>query len=478
MADRFSGSPFSPLARLPNFQASRARRIGNLIMTTRVISFFADDGAGASLHNHRRYSARQGYVHEYVDASAIGWSHQRMQMKYQVLLRALRASDEGELVLLLTQDCVLVREIACETLMQDPQRDWLLICTGHAETDFVLAGFQLWRNTAAARAKVERICADARFGIRFASECELLRPLGPEYFMMQIAGCHPVAIAALHIEPKWVDWPVFAFVLADLREATPNEPVFAGLRDLHAEHVNDCQARGRDYLALPPADATANGEAFEAVRRHAPIALTMLYTPNIRNYGEVAERNLRRYCERHGYALYVYRDIPDEARGHSGNWLKPWVLRRHLHEHEWVFWIDADVLVSDQGITLEPILRDRDRVIATDISWKFNSGIMGFRNTAENQAVLAEIESAIDAVADKSSTYASGGDQNVFIDVMERRGMAGEHDLLDCLTINTPWQMKTPSSFMVHYMGMWPSLRALIMHEDDWASQLLDRRRL
>jgi hypothetical protein len=461
------------LARARRAGQNRAERRSDMT-TTHVISFFADDSARASFDNHRRYCARHAYTHQYVDAGTIGWAHLRLLLKYQVLLRTLRERAEGDLVLLLTQDCLLLRDVPCETFMRDPGRDWIVAYDGDGID--VMAAFQLWRNTAAARERVERICQGTKFGSALASESELLRALDPSPFNAMIEGNVPVVHAALDVLPVWAEWPAFALALRDLPAAPKNQPVFADLRDLFAAHINHCQAKALPYLTLPPLEDHA--ERYEASNRHAPIALAMLYTPNIREYGAIAERNLRRYCARHGYALHLYRDVPPEAGpGASGNWLKPWVLRRHLPEHEWLFWIDADVLVVDQSRPLEPLLMNRDRVIAADVSWHFNSGIMGFRNTKQNLDVLAEIEEGIGAIADKSSTYASGGDQDVFIKVLERHGMAEDRDLFDCTTINTPYQLQSADSFMVHYMHMWPSLRALAMHHGDCASQIRGVRR-
>ncbi|SAK52065.1 galactosyl transferase GMA12/MNN10 domain protein [Caballeronia fortuita] len=444
-------------------------------MTTHVISFFADDSARASFENHRRYCARRAYTHDYVDTSAIGWPHLRMLLKYQTLLRKLRACADGDLVLLLTQDCLLLRDVPCETFMRDESRDWLVSYRDANCTD-VMAAFQLWRNTAAARERVERLCDGAKFGRALADETALLSALGPQPFNIRIEGYMPVLLAALHVSPIWTEWPAFAIAIGDQPDAPNDQPVFAGLRDLLAEHINDHQARGLPYLVLPLPD---EGDArYEALNRHAPVALAMLYTPNIREYGAIAERNLRRYCERHGYALHLYRDVPPEAgESTSGNWVKPWVLLRHLPEHEWVLWIDADVLIADQSRPLEPLLAHRNRVIATDVSWQFNSGIMGFRNTPQNLDVLSEIDRSIGGIADKSSTYASGGDQDVFINVLQRHGLAGNRELFDCVTINTPYQLQSRDSFMVHYMHMWPSLRALAMHHGDLASQVRSARR-
>ncbi|KXV16241.1 hypothetical protein CR51_01525 [Caballeronia megalochromosomata] len=440
-------------------------------MATHVISFFADDSARASLQNHRRYCARQGYTHEYVDASAIGWPQLRMIMKYQVLLRAMRACAEGDLVLLLTQDCLLQNDIRCETLMDARNADWIV----SLDSDYVMASFQLWRNTAAACECVKRLCDNSKLGRVPLSESDLLRLLKPEPFYLQYEGIIAVAPAGLHTSLAWLECRVLALALVDLPEAPRNYPVCTKLRDLFAEHINECQAEGRPYLAQQAHDTARPAATYEVMNPQAPIALAVLYTPNIREYGEISEDNLRRYCARHDYALHVYRDTPAQAEpSASGNWLKPWVLLRHLPQHQWLFWIDADVLVIDQKKPLESLLLDGDRVLTMDISWHLNSGVMAFRNTQENLRLLKEVEQRVSAIPDKSSVHSSGGDQGVFIEVMQRHGMALDEELRDCITLNTPYQLQTRNSFIVHYMGMQPALRSLLMRHENRISQERD----
>ena len=60
---------------------------------------------------------------------------------------------------------------------------------------------------------------------------------------------------------------------------------------------------------------------------------------------------------------------------------------------------------------------------------------------------------------------------------MGKRVLAEYRDLLDCTTINTPYQLQGSDSFMVHYMHMWPSMRALAMHHGDLTSQMRGARR-
>ncbi|KAK42421.1 hypothetical protein BG58_03690, partial [Caballeronia jiangsuensis] len=154
-------------------------------MTTHVISFFADDSARASLQNHRLYCERQGYTHEYVDASAIGWPQLRMIMKYQVLLRALRACAEGDLVLLLTQDCLLKDDIRCEVLMEGRESDWIAAL----DSDYVMASFQLWRNTVVSRALASYLFGGTKLCYETPlSESDLLTLLKPEPFDCEYNG--------------------------------------------------------------------------------------------------------------------------------------------------------------------------------------------------------------------------------------------------------------------------------------------------
>lgn len=199
-------------------------------MTTHVISFFADDHARASLENHRRYCMRQGYRHEYVDASTIGWLQLRMILKYQVLLRRLRACAEGDLVLLLTQDALLISDIRCETLMQHRSSDWIVALDSPGDSDYVMASFQLWRNTSAARDRVNLLCDGPKLGRAPVSESDLLRSLEPEPFNLSYGGYLAVAPAGLHASLSWLEYPILALALVDLPEAPRNYPVFTPLR--------------------------------------------------------------------------------------------------------------------------------------------------------------------------------------------------------------------------------------------------------
>ena len=54
-----------------------------------------------------------------------------------------------------------------------------------------------------------------------------------------------------------------------------------------------------------------------------------------------------------------------------------------------------------------------------------------------------------------------------FIEAMNRAGLLDEGTVLGTTAFNTPWMMRRPDSFIVHYYGMWTELRALMMAHDD-----------
>ena len=102
-------------------------------------------------------------------------------------------------------------------------------------------------------------------------------------------------------------------------------------------------------------------------------------------------------------------------------------------------WLDADVLIADQQKALAPLLEGRDWLLAHDLGqWAFNSGVMAFRRTERNDAMLRDMMTTIAALHDRSSVYASDGDQLHFIRAMERDGQLDGEGVADLVSFNTP----------------------------------------
>jgi hypothetical protein len=430
-----------------------------------VLSHFCHEAA-ASLANHRYYAKQHGYRHEWITASSMPSSLQlRRLYRYEVLLNTLHRADPDELVLLLSEDSAIVEPVALDDLMVN--RDWLLVAT--SSHPLVQIDVQVWRNTSAVREIVLQILKRCKLGgERLTSEAELFTGLDRHHYMLTINGVCPVMQAGYNFDPGWSRVPTFAISIDDAPENPLCKGVSPRFRDVLVEHINRhrCTALPMFSFSGYVVEDTSDRSVYNP---GCPIAVTTLYTPSIGDYARIAERNFRRYCDLHGYTLYVHRAIPSEiGLNASGNWFKPWLLHAYMQHHEWVLWLDADVLVNDMQQKLEPLMTGRDLLLAHDVGqWAFNSGVMGFRHTPQNDAMLRELMSDIVDLEDRSSVYASDGDQAYFIKALERSGLLGAATVVDLVTLNTPWNLRRPDSFIVHYYGMWKEMRTMMMAHDE-----------
>ncbi|WP_250534837.1 hypothetical protein [Caballeronia sp. AZ10_KS36] len=428
-------------------------------MTTRCLSFLRVD-APAVLVNHKHYCAQLGYEHETISLVGIESRAQRLLLKYETVLHHLRQMPEHALLVCFSEDCLVLNMHPVEPMADGRQH--LLPALG-GNTGKEQTALHVWRNTQPIRDFIVhcieqcKICGATDDEIQLLSPLDYIEPHGERGGIMCAMFCNP------RFEPVWASranlWTIV------MSEQEMYGFIHASFRNALAEHINDCQQKGVRLLDFSRHAAYAPAEPFSVFNPGRPIALVTYYTANVRNYGAVAEQNMRRYCERHGYTLYVYRDTPADADpGSTGTWLKPWFLRKHLPHHEWMIWIDADILFVNQKKPLEPLLADRDILAAHDIGpWVINAGVLGFRRTAENAAFVDEIYRHVSAAPDKSSTYANGGDQTIIANLLrERLGwtLKSGHD---CVSLNTPWYFQQPSSLMVHFVAIASPLRAMMM---------------
>jgi hypothetical protein len=417
------------------------------------------DHAPAALANHRRYARMHAYRHVEIDMSELAGSRNEVRWvyKYEALLLHLTRAEPGEPVLLLSENGAILQPAPLPDLMEG--RDWLLSCgkSGHPQTDI-----QFWRNTDEVRRKLLKVVTHCRYGVDLPEhEGQLLCEFEALPAHHLVRGLHVAVPGIANTDCVWAKWPAFGVAIAD-------EPHHRRFRTALLEHINDRTMRGLPLLSTYTPHLPENTPR-SIVNPGQPLAIVMLYTPNIARYGRIAEVNFRRYCERHGYTLYVHREIPAHLHDGktSGNWLKPALLREVMPHHEWVFWVDADVLFNDMYRRLETIVDGRDAVFARDVGyWRFNSGVMGFRCTQTNFDALQRILDACAQVDDKSSVYANRGDQFFFVQEF------GQHDGFDPARVssmidwNTPWTYRRPDSFMVHYIGIWEDHKALLMDYD------------
>ncbi|MGL4768288.1 MAG: galactosyl transferase GMA12/MNN10 family protein [Formosimonas sp.] len=429
------------------------------------------------IKNHQLYCQKHAYQHVLVDDSELSHDEIKTAWKYHVFYQHLRRLPENELLVLVNECAVFYIPESLEIIMAG--RDFLVVDSSSdfsEENRAVQSNFMVARNTAQVRKSLFEFILFLHDGLLengvFAQKesVGLRAMMGQHPYEERIAGHYlnvstyvnwdKISCFVLNIGPLNVKNDIDKQVQGTLHNKKLNQVIVA--------QVNKTLALGTSIHDVKAYDPVSN-EAFSVYNPMGKIAFAMLYTPNIAQSARITEHNLKRYCDLHGYALYVYRDKPAEIHESVyGNWLKPWVLAQHIEQHDWIFWVDSDVLVVNPQQKMETLLEGQDILLAKDLGgWHFNSGVMGFRHTPNNVEVLTELWHSFERVEDKSYVYSSQGDQFHIIEHLKNKGLADERNILDALSFNTPPALQTADSFMVHYMGQGEPWRTIHMAYDD-----------
>lgn len=430
------------------------------------------------LANHAHYARMHGYPHCSVASEGIFHPHLQDAYRAAQMLRHLRTLPEGDWLLVLDQDAVVFHPAPMESLLGE--RDALLV-EGPAANGFpaeVMRAMRVLRNTGSNRLMLHELAADASQVIALESdrldESARFRAAGAFPCNAVLNDCY---VCISWRTPGWQNARIFVVDLSPLpvkgRHGVQATDILHDrtLQQMLVRQMNRSLTQGAAVLA-PPAYPPLSTDALSSYNAQASIAFVMLYTEHIAAYARVAEHNVKRYCDRHGYALHVYRRMPAAlGEGVQGNWAKPWVLRQHFGQHEWVIWIDADMVFVNPARRIEDLLAGRELLLARDIgAWRVNSGLMGFKRTPANDELLAALQARIAQVPDKSSVYASMGDQYYVNAVLRERGLDGPDQVLDMVSVNTPHYLRTDDTFLMHFLGLAEPYRSVYMADQDQAS--------
>ncbi|KAJ7522961.1 hypothetical protein O6H91_18G032800 [Diphasiastrum complanatum] len=105
--------------------------------------------------------------------------------------------------------------------------------------------------------------------------------------------------------------------------------------------------------------------------------------------------NKKSYVQRHGYDFIDASDLLDKSRPPS--WSKILAVRKHLANFDWIFWTDADSLVTNPSIALEDIIgsivgnanfEDMPDLIVTEDVTGVNAGMFFVKNSKWSEVFL------------------------------------------------------------------------------------------
>jgi len=205
-------------------------------------------------------------------------------------------------------------------------------------------------------------------------------------------------------------------------------------------------------------------DKFSCFNPFKDIAIISLYTKEISEFAVYSEQSVKEYCYKQDYTFYVYRQNLNDKE--SPNWSKSQALLNHISNHKYIIWIDSDTLIFDTDKKFESIINKASKkfIIATrDIGdhCMLNSGVLIFKSHNYTKNLLKKWR---DFDGDKSSLYASGGDQEILCEILRKTDAFGNNrKILEMNEFNTDPRLINSETFILHFMAYPYELKKIFM---------------
>lgn len=100
---------------------------------------------------------------------------------------------------------------------------------------------------------------------------------------------------------------------------------------------------------------------------------------NSESYRKYVFPSLKKYAEKYSFDLLHYDEKLDSLN-RSPHWQKILLMKKHLHNYDWLVWIDADVMVMNHRINIKNYFPENHKMLAyelfdSDTKNDFNSGL-------------------------------------------------------------------------------------------------------
>ena len=206
------------------------------------------------------------------------------------------------------------------------------------------------------------------------------------------------------------------------------------------------------------------GDKFSKYNPGQKIAIVSLYTSEISDYAVYSEMSVRDYCLKQGYTFYVYRETLEKNA--SANWSKAKAILNHIDDHDYIVWMDSDTLIFNPEKKLESIIEKAPKkfILATkDIgdNCMLNSGVLFLKSHQYTKNLITKWRGFN---GDKSSLYASGGDQEILCEILRKSDSFGfNRKIFEMNEFNTDPRLVNEDTFILHFMAYPHELKKIFM---------------
>lgn len=167
--------------------------------------------------------------------------------------------------------------------------------------------------------------------------------------------------------------------------------------------------------------------------------------------------NKQLYCEKHGYDFIEDDNIYNKSK--TIHWSKIFLFLKYLDSYDWLVWIDSDIFIMNDNITLESFIdkygSDHDMIIGSD--WRMpNTGVWFVKNCEFSKLFLQAVwDNVYDPNEDPKERYLNF-EQGSVINCLDK-------NVLDCKKhikiappeeINSYWYSYFVGHFVLHFAGV------------------------
>jgi hypothetical protein len=189
-----------------------------------------------------------------------------------------------------------------------------------------------------------------------------------------------------------------------------------------------------------------------------------------KEYTKWSRENKILYCKKHNYDFIEDESILDLSRPIP--WSKIPLLLKYLPLYDYLVWVDADILIMNDQITIESLITGfsfndtRDFIVGSDFRM-INTGVMIIKNTEFSLDFIQKMwDNEYDPYEDPNERYLNW-EQGSFINLFDKNynNCQSKISVTDPVVMNSYWFNYFPTHFVMHFAGVRGELLSYLIRD-------------
>lgn len=124
------------------------------------------------------------------------------------------------------------------------------------------------------------------------------------------------------------------------------------------------------------------------IKRSSKIGIVMAYDENYKDIGDVSSEIMFKYANKYNYDFLLEKDKPKDRHP---CWYKFYLIKKHLKNYDWLFWIDSDAWINNFKYDIKNWINDDKYLKIFKEDGGVNTGIFWIKNTEKSFQLIDEI---------------------------------------------------------------------------------------